>query len=64
MEHYDNWERDNQPAIDVVWDKLIDLGVSEEALQLVTDINGYSIDTLYDVLYSRTGYRNFSQMEG
>lgn len=46
-----------------VWDKLIDLGVSEQTLQIVTDINGYSKETLLDVLYAHTGYRNFEQMQ-
>ena len=62
MEHFDNWDKDNQPTVGEVWDRLLDLGVCEQALQLITDINGYSVDTLYDVLYSHTGYRNFSQM--
>ena len=34
---------------------------TEEELQLVTDINGYSRETLDDVLYVRTGYRDFEQ---
>ena len=47
-----------------IWDELISRGIAtEEELQLVTDINGYSEETLYDVLYARTGYRNFEQME-
>lgn len=45
------------------WDTLIDLGVSEQTLQIVTDINGYSEDTLRDVLYAHTGYREFGQLE-
>ena len=32
--------------------------VSEEALQLITNINGYSWDTLNDVLYCVTSYRD------
>ena len=42
---------------------LIDSGiVSEDALQLVVNINGYSIDTLDDVLYAATGYRSLDQL--
>jgi hypothetical protein len=45
------------------WDTLIDLGVSEDTLRVVTSINGYSVDTLEDVLYATTGYRSFEQLE-
>ena len=48
---------------DEMWDKLEELGVSEQTLQIVTDINGYSEETLYEVLYAYTGYRNFNQMK-
>ena len=48
---------------DEIWDKLIDLGVCEQTLQIVTDINGYSKETLLDVLYAYSGYRNFEQMQ-
>ena len=47
-----------------MWDALIELGVSEQTLQIVTSINGYSMDTLNDVLYAATGYRNLSQITG
>lgn len=47
-----------------VWDYIIDNGIAtEDELQLVTDINGYSVDTLNDVLYARTGYRNIDQIK-
>lgn len=36
---------------------------SEDTLQVVTSINGYSLDTLESVLYATAGYRKFSQME-
>lgn len=45
------------------WDALIDMGVSEDTLRVVTSINGYSVDTLEDVLYATTGYRSFEQLE-
>ena len=45
------------------WDTLEGLGVSEQTLQLITSINGYTIDTLEDVLYAHTGYRSFDQLE-
>jgi hypothetical protein len=46
-----------------MWDKLQELGVSEQTLQIVTSINGYTTDTLEDVLYAHTGYRNFDQLD-
>ena len=48
--------------LDAYWDFLIDNGiVSEDALRLVTNINGYSEDTLNDVLYCQTGNRSVEQ---
>ena len=46
-----------------VYNALIDdHGVSEEALQLVTNINGYSLDTLNDVIYAIFGYHSLEQL--
>lgn len=45
-----------------MWDKLKELGVSEQTLQVVTSINGYSEETMLDILYAVTGYRNFEQL--
>lgn len=47
---------------DKMWDRLEELGVSEQTLQIVTDINGYSEETMCDILYAHTGYRNFDQI--
>lgn len=47
-----------------MWQRLVDDGIAtEEECQLVTDINGYTEEALLDILYARTGYRNFEQME-
>lgn len=47
-----------------MWDCLVEtVGVSEETLQVVTAINGYSTETMEAVLYAVTGYRDFDQME-
>ena len=44
---------------------LIDEGIAtEQELNLVTSINGYNIETLDDVLYVRTGYRDYEQYIG
>lgn len=49
--------------IAMAWDTLLELGVSEQTLQIVTSINGNTLETLKDVLYAHSGYRSFEQME-
>ena len=45
-----------------LWNLLIEYDIATEAeLQLVNDINGYSLETLEAVLYARTGYRTWDQ---
>jgi len=49
--------------VNELYNKLIDEGLfTEEELQLITDINGYSIETLNDCIYARYGYRSYEQM--
>ena len=38
--------------------------VSEETLNIITNINGYNEDTLDSVLYCQTGYRDLEQYLG
>lgn len=45
-----------------MWNVLVEMGVSEQTLDIITDINGYSEDTLRDVLYAYAGYRDFDQL--
>lgn len=45
------------------WDALTEEGISEETLQIITSINGYSIDTLEDVLFAAVGYESFDQLD-
>lgn len=48
--------------LDTLWDLFMDYTVcSEEALRLITNINGYNLDTLKDVLYAATGLRSLEQ---
>lgn len=48
----------------MVWDYIIDHEIAtEDELKLITDINGFSVDTLNDVIYARTGYRDIEQLE-
>lgn len=46
-----------------LWDYLINSGIAtEQELRLITDIIGYSTDTLNEVIYARTGYRDYEQL--
>ena len=50
--------------INEMWDYLIDNGIAtKEELILITNINGYNEQAMKDVLYARTGYRSFEQLE-
>ena len=33
-----------------------------EEIDLVTKINGYNLETINDIIYVRTGYRNYEQL--
>lgn len=46
----------------MMWDKLLEMGVSEDALQIITSINGYNEETLEDVLYVVSGERSFEEV--
>ena len=49
-------------SLDEYYDYIIDMGIaSEETLRVITDINGYSEETLNDVLFCQTEYRNLEQ---
>lgn len=50
-------------TVENAWDTLMELGVTEQTLQIVSNINGYSLETLEDVLFAHAGYRDFSQPE-
>lgn len=49
--------------LDSMWDTLKLHGVQEQTLAIVTSINGYSEQTLLDVLYAHTGLRSWDQLE-
>ena len=49
-------------TINEMWDALLEIGVSEQTLQVVTDINGYNEKSMKDILYSVTGYNDFDQL--
>ena len=49
--------------INSMYETLIAYGIAtEKELQLVIDIVGWNEQSLLDVLYARTGYRNLEQL--
>ena len=51
-------------TVSEMWDYLTETGIAtENELCLITAINGYNEETMCDVLYVRTGYRNFEQFK-
>lgn len=51
-------------SFEEMFNKLIKLNIAtEEEIDLVCCINGYVIDTLNDILYVRTGYRDIEDIE-
>ena len=54
----------NDVQFDILWDYLRDYMIAtEEEMSLVCCINGQSVDTLNDILYVRTGYRDWQQFQ-
>lgn len=52
-------------TLNMMWGMLINLiGISEETLQIITRINGYTEQTMLDVLYAATGLSRFEAIEG
>ena len=50
-------------AKNLTWDFLLENDLaSEDALKLITKINGFSIETLNDVIFCRTGYHDIKQI--
>lgn len=35
---------------------------TDEEINLVTKINGYNLETINDIIYVRTGYRDYEQL--
>lgn len=51
-------------SFDELYDKLIMLDIAtENEIDLICCINGYTIDTLNDILYARTGYRDIEDIK-
>lgn len=50
--------------IEEAWDYLTSEGIAtEDELQLISNGWGYTLENMETVLYARTGYRSFEQME-
>lgn len=45
------------------YDVLIDLGVSEETINTVLNINGRTFEQLENILYATQGYNSFNQLD-
>jgi len=53
--------QDMQDVADL-WDSLINNEIATyDELKLVTDLNGYTVDTLNSVLFARNGYHDWGQ---
>ena len=49
---------------DELYDYLVDCGIAtEDEISLVTSINGYNLETLNSILFSRTAYRSLEQIK-
>ena len=54
----------NDMDIESTWKYLVDQGIAtEKELQLITSISGHNMESLNDVIYARTGYRNAEQLQ-
>lgn len=48
--------------VDKIWEYLLEMEIAtQEELKLITDINGYSEETLNNVIYARSGYHDLEQ---
>lgn len=64
MENFNDNENLNnaEKQYNELWDLLIELNIAtEDELNLISSINGWRLETLKDVLYVRTGYRDAQQ---
>lgn len=64
MENFANDENltNDEKQYNELWDLIIDNNIAtEDELKLISYINGWRIETLEDVLYVRTGYRDTQQ---
>ena len=46
-----------------MYERLMDMGVSEETIRVVICINGFTEDTMKKILYATTGFNSFDQLD-
>lgn len=52
----------NNKLLAKLWNFILTNNIAtEDELDLVTDINGYNEEALNEIIYSRTGYRDYEQ---
>lgn len=50
--------------LEELWDLIIEYNIAtDDEIRLVTSSNGYNMESLNDIIYVRTGYRNIEQLE-
>ena len=58
----EQYDKDIDRIFDKTWDFILEYGIAnEEELQLVTNINGYNLETLNDIIEVRSGYEDMEQ---
>jgi len=56
------YDKDIDQIKEETWDFILEYGIAnEEELQLVTNINGYNLETLNDIIEVRSGYEDMEQ---
>lgn len=55
-------DEEHELTMDEMYDKLIEQGVSQQTINIVTDIIGWNPDSMLKILYAATGYRTFDQL--
>ena len=52
-----------EKSIEYIAEQLEEMGIATiNEINLVTAINGYNMDTINDIIYVRTGYRDFDSL--
>lgn len=50
--------------IEIVWDYLVAYGIAtEDELKLITNINGFNMESLNSVIYARTSFKDYEQLK-
>ena len=55
-------DEEHELTMDEMYDKLIEQGVSQQTINIVTDTIGWNPDSMLKILYAATGYRTFDQL--